>query len=129
MRIAHSTTVTPFLRASSLTSRSRVCSRMRARAAMCSDRRMPSSSRMGKSCSSEGGQDARTDSIRLAEATLVEAASETDDDAVDRRRGQMVRSAGDAVIPVRLWVRKEGWWAAESKTFLSGWAAMASARS
>ena len=55
---------------------------------------------MGKRCSSEGGQDARTDSIRLAEATLVEAPSETDDDAVGRRRGQMVRSAGDAAIPV-----------------------------
>ena len=51
---------------------------------------------------------------------MVEAPSETDDDAVGLRRGQIVRSAGDAVIPVRLWVRKEGWWAAESKTFLLG---------
>ena len=59
---------------------------------------------------------------------MVEAPSETDDDAVGLRRRQIVRSAGDAVIPVGLRVRKEGWWAAESKTFLLG-SAMASARS
>ena len=83
MRIAHSTAVTPFLRASSLTLRSRICSRMCTRAVMCSEpphaTRTPSSSKMDKRCSSEG---ARTDSIWLADATLVEAPSETDDVAV-----------------------------------------------
>lgn len=79
MRIAHSTTVTPFFRASSFTSRSRVSSRIRASAVMCSECRTPSSSRMGKRCKREGWQEARTDPIWAADVTLVwEVASETE---------------------------------------------------
>src|SRR6266404_4452401 len=79
MRMAHSTTVTPFFRASSFTSRSRVSSRIRARAIMCSERRTPSSSRIGKRCKREGWQEERTDSIWADDATLVwEVASETE---------------------------------------------------
>ena len=83
MRMAHSTTVTPFLSASSLTSRSRVCSRIRASAVMCSDRRKPSSSSTGRRCTSEGWHDARTDSSGCADAdaTLVDAPSDTTDGA------------------------------------------------
>jgi len=72
MRIAHSTTVMPFLRASSFTSRSRVSSRIRAKAVMCSERRIPSSSKMGNRCSREGWQEERTDSTWLWDATLVD---------------------------------------------------------
>ena len=71
MRIAHSTTVTPFFRASSFTSRSRVSSRIRASAVMCSGCRTPSSSRIGKRCKREGWQEERTDSIWTADVTLV----------------------------------------------------------
>jgi len=48
MRIAHSAIVTPFLTASSFTSRSRVTSRIRARAAMCSERRTRSSPNLSR---------------------------------------------------------------------------------
>ena len=69
-KIAHSTTVTPFFRASSFTSRSRISSCIFASALRCSSRWIPNSCRNSVKCNRDGWHEANNSS-KVEEPELV----------------------------------------------------------
>jgi len=69
-KIAHSTTVTPFFRASSFTSRSLISSCILARALRCSSRWIPSSCNGSDICNNDGWHEASNNS-KVEEPELV----------------------------------------------------------